>query len=149
MTMEYPDGFEVMTETAQKQAFQDENPDRAGIWDKQRHVMVAVLWHTTNKLLIAIAGNAKWVAQSNEARISKALRNHGYQKGDFFETDIAGHKAHGFSYEYSVQGVTQSCRIVSVINEVTCYNIYLYGRKENAENDLKLFEELLRTTQFK
>ena len=146
--MEYPDGFHVLSEEEEKHVFQDDNPNRAGIWDKDRHVIVAVLWHSSNKLLIALAGNAKGVAQNNESRISRVLKDDGYKKGEFLEMQIAGNKAYGFSYEYEVQGVIQCCRTISVIEGVTCYNIYFYGRRENEETGLKLFEEILRTVQF-
>lgn len=148
LTLKCPDAFEEMSSTELKQVFKDDNPDRKGFWNKEEHVIMAVLWHTTNKLLVTLFGKPKGIAESNEARLRKIIGPHGYHLEGFFETTIADKKAYGFSYIYNVGDIKQYCKTVTVFNNITCYNFYFYGRTENREIDETTISEILNSAQF-
>ena len=66
LSLSYPDGFREMDQEEMKRLYQDDNPDRWGIWDQERHIILTVLWHDSNVFLSALA-SAKDVAKSTES----------------------------------------------------------------------------------
>ena len=68
--LSYPDGFEEMDREQLKAAFLDDNPNRWGIKDEKRHMMVTVLWNRTNMLSAMITGPGT-IADSAEGACSR------------------------------------------------------------------------------
>ena len=55
LSLTIPEGFHVMDVAELKRAYMDDNKDRWGIADKDRHIMVAVFWHESGGLVSALA----------------------------------------------------------------------------------------------
>ena len=58
--LSYPDGFEEMDRAQLKDAFLDDNPNRWGIKDEKRHMMVTILWNRTNMLSRRTKRRPEW-----------------------------------------------------------------------------------------
>ena len=144
LSLSYPDGFHEMDPEEMKRLYQDDNPDRWGIWDQERHIIVAVLWHDSNAFLAALAG-AKDVAKSTEKRLKKGLKNHGYQFGGFYQADLCGRDAWGLRYSYHIGDVVQASEALVLKRKSTCYTIYYYAREELDQISRPVFESILRS----
>jgi len=142
LSLTIPEGFHVMDGAELKRAYMDDNKDRWGIADKDRHIMVAVFWHESGALVSAL-GDSKSVARSNEKRISRGLKAHGYSLERFLETEIAGNKAHGFRHALRIQDEDSVSEVISVKNGRVCYTFYYYSPKTLDEDNHRVFESIL------
>ena len=148
LSLSYPDGFHVMDREEMRTLYQDENPDRWGIWDQERHIILTVLWHDSNPVLAALAG-AKDVARTTEKRLKRGMEAHGYRLGGFFQRPLCGLEAHGFRYSYQVGDVTQAAETLVLKRENTCFTIYYYAREELELASRPVYEEVLRSMRLK
>lgn len=144
LSLSYPEGFHVMDAEELRKVYLDDNPDRWGIWDLERHIILAVYWHRSNALLSALAG-AKDVARSTEKRLRKGLRANGYRFGGFFLEDLMGLEVPGFRYSYRVGDVAQAAETLVLKRKEICYTIYCYAREALAEASRPVFAEVLRS----
>ena len=144
LSLSWPDGFHEMDRDEMKGLYQDDNPDRWGIWDQERHIIITVFWHDSNAILAALAG-PKDVAKSTEKQLKKGLKKHAYQFGGFYQTELCGQGAHGFRYSYQIGDVTQAAEVLVLKRKNTCYTIYYYAREELAAASRPVFEDVLRS----
>ena len=147
LSLSYPDGFREVDREELKRLFQDDNPNRWGIWDEEKHIILAVFWHDANKLLSALAG-AGDVAKSTEKKLKKGLKNHGYRFDGFYKTTLCGLESHGFRYSYRVGEIAQAAEVLVLKRKNTCYTIYYYAREELALVSRPVFEEILGSMEF-
>lgn len=145
--LSYPDGFEVLGEDELRQLYRDDNQDRWGVRDRDRHLIFVVFWHDSNALLGKLAGT-KSLARRAERLMSKALKAYAYRCGGFFSTRIGETKAEGFAYDYQVQGVDQAARTIVCRKGACCYTLYWYARKDGDPADAQVFEDLLASVSF-
>ena len=80
--LSYPDGFEEMDREQLKAAFLDDNPNRWGIKDEKRHMMVTVLWNRTNMLSAMITGPGT-IADSAEHKMKVSLSKSQYKNNGY------------------------------------------------------------------
>ena len=144
LTLSYSDGFREMDREELKRVYQDETPDRWGIWDQERHIIVAVFWHESHALLSALAG-ANDVAKSTEKKLRKGLKRYGYCCDGFFSEALCGEEAPGFRYTYQIGDVTQTAEVLVLKRKTTCYTIYYYAREDLAAASRPVFAEILDT----
>ena len=144
LSLSYPDGFHEMDQAELKRLYQDDNPDRWGIWDQERHIIVSVFWHESNAFLASLA-SAKDVAKSKEKRLKKGMKSHGYQFGGFYRAELCGQEAWGFRYSYHVGDVVQTAESLVLKRKNTCYTIYYYAREELSQVSRPVFEHILRS----
>lgn len=149
LTVDYPDGFEVMTPEELKQFYLDDNPNRFGLWDKERHTVFVVYYHSYKGVLFFVPlPSNKALLERVEKEAAKAYRPYDYRLYGFYEKDVAGEKAYGYSYEYTLKGVNQiGDTVLFKKNEVT-YTVYCYVRKENAEEMRPVYEEMVSSLRF-
>ena len=76
MSIEIPEGFHTMSAEELRQAYRDDNPDRWGMWDQERHVMVTVMWKEYSRLLMMLA-DLKAICRKNEQSAAKGYGNNG------------------------------------------------------------------------
>ena len=83
---------------------------------------------------------------------AKAYKREGYKAGDFFAREICGREACGFRYDYVVQGIQHAGEADVFLQPIEggncCYTLSMQGRRENAQENYALFEEILRTLRF-
>ena len=77
LEISWPEGFHRMNEAELRKAFKDNNPNRWGIMDEERHMMITVLWNRTN-MLSAMTVGPKTVAYSVEHKIKTSFDKSSY-----------------------------------------------------------------------
>lgn len=142
LSISYPDGFHVMDDAEQARIFLEEAPNRWGIWDTGRHIIIALMWNTSSGFLAKLS-SPKSQAERVEARARKAYKAAGYRCLGFSETQVAGRDAHAVRFEYQVQGVQQVAEVAVFNDKATYYFVYGYLRKENAEVGDAVLDEVL------
>ena len=147
LSLSFPDSFEVMGDDELREGYLDDNPNRWGIWDRQRHVIIVVYWHDSNALLARMV-STKGLAERAERLMAKSYAGHGFQLGGFFEMEVAGHEARGFSYRYDLRGVGQSAETVVLKHGKCCYTLYYYAREGGKPSDHEAFENVLESMRF-
>ena len=130
--LSYPEGFEEMDRKALKEAFLDDNPNRWGIKDEKRHMLVTVLWNRTNMITAMITGPST-IADSVEHKMKTSLNKSRYKFGGFERKKVSGRNANGFTYEYVLEDTEQIGEVL-VFQNVNCYyTLYTYALKENRQ----------------
>lgn len=142
LTIAVPEGFQSMSREELKKLYQDGNPDRRGIWDKDRHVIITVSWKQYPALLSALA-DLKAVARRNQQLTEKGYSGHDYKFGGFFTVSTDSAKMEGYRFSYRLGSIRQSGETVLMKHRRTIYSITCVGREENADRDSKAFREIL------
>ena len=142
MSIEIPEGFHTMSAEELRQAYRDDNPDRWGMWDQERHVMVTVMWKEYSRLMMMLA-DVKGICRKNEQIAAKGYGNNGYECGGFFSVNVDGEKAEGYRFSYSVGDVEQSAETILFKLGKTIFSITCGGRKENREADREMFDRII------
>ena len=142
-----PEGFEVLSAEALNNLYLDNNPNRWGMADKERHLTGTIFYHVSNILLSAIA-NAKDVANSTRIQLSKRLSEYDYIQGDSFEVKICSLDAYGFHYEYTNHHILTNGIVAVFKRGRACYTVYWYSRKESDINSDSIFNEFCESLSF-
>lgn len=142
LSISYPESFHVMDEAEQTRVFLEDASNRWGIWDTDQHIIIALMWNTSNGVFAKLS-NPKDQVKRAEAKARKTYKANGYRCLGFSETLVADRNAHAVSFEYQIQGVDQVATIVVFQEKATCYFTYFYARKENAEASRKVLDEVL------
>ena len=143
LELAYPDGFHQMDGDELKKAFGIDN-DLWGIWDTENHIIVSVMWHTSNKLLASIA-STKGLLERVEKATAKAYAKASYKPIDTFETSACGEKALGFRFAFQMQDVAQTGQVMAFKHGAACYYIHCYERTELMDRSHPLFEQVFST----
>ena len=138
VTVRFPDSYEIMSSEELQKAYGSVTGDLWGIWDKEAHVIVTLLWQKYNGLLLAMA-DMKAMARKNESMAADLYRNNNYVNKGFFSEDVDGKSGEGYWFEYDVAGIRQQGASVLFKNRNTVYSLSVFARAENQE-----FEEILK-----
>lgn len=146
LRLTYPDGFHEMDGDELRRAFGDQTPNRWGIWDTERHIIVSVTWHESNARLSRLA-STKALARRVQKHAAKTYANQGYQAGGLFGIELCGMEAWGFDYRFDV-GDTGQVGKVLVFKHVEgsaccCYTVYCYTREELAVASAEVLEAIM------
>lgn len=136
---EVPDGFSVMSAEELRQAYRNEDPNRWGIRDEERHIIVTVMWKAYTGLLGLFLSDLKAVCKKNEQLSSKGYAGHGYRCGGFFSLSVDGQPAEGYRFSYRVGDVEQSAETILIRQGRTIYSVTFAGRAENQAADQEVF----------
>lgn len=145
--LEYPEVFHVMSEEEQLKAYVDNNPNRWCIRDSERHIMISVFWHDSNKLLVKLT-SAKSLAKRAESHSKRAYKKYGYALLGFFSREVAGTETEGFQYEYTLNGKELVGKTIVLKHGSTCYMLYWYAPKSEEGPSAELFDEFLSSLTF-
>ena len=137
--IEIPDGFYVMSAEELRQAYQSEDPNRWGMRDKERHIIVTVMWKAYSVLPGLFLSDLKAVCKKNEHLSSKGYAGHGYRCDGFFSLSVDGQPAEGYRFSYRVEDVEQSAETILIRQGRTIYSVTFAGRTENKEADQEVF----------
>ena len=137
-----PDGFEPMTAEELEKLYRDENPDRWGVWNRERHVMLTVLWKRYPVLVGALA-DVKAIARRNQQLTEKGYAGHDFRPGGFFSMQADGLPLEGYRFSYRIGDVVQNAETVLMKKQKTIYNITCTGREENADENAETFREII------
>ena len=144
-----PEGFRIMSHEELCQAYAFDYDCMWGMRDEERHVILAVFWKVSNKLVSSLA-SAKLVAEQAEKGLRRRYKKMGYHSDGLFETEVAGRKAWGFRYGHAPAGAAeQTCETVVVKDGTCCYTIMYHTRAECAQENRALYEEILASMQIR
>ena len=101
MTIQLPEGFEVMDKAEVQKAFGLGYEDLWGARDEERHVMLAFIWKDAPELLGNLLGT-KALADRVEKALSKTYKAGGFHLDGHFDTQVAGREAKGFTYGFTI-----------------------------------------------
>ena len=142
-----PEGFTVLDAAQLKELYRDDNPDRWGARNEDKHITLAVFYHKSGGLLSTIAG-LKDVVKGTETKLKKGLSANGYKKiGEISET-LGGLPAMGFTYTYAVQGIDQLGEVYTIKKDKVVYTVYTYTRPELEEASKPVIREFLDSFAF-
>lgn len=144
LSLSWPDGFQVMTANELKQLYLSNNPKRWGIWDKERHVMITVLWQEYHPLLNFLA-DPKAMAKRNEQLTRRGYKKHDYRLESFLSMQFCGRNLEGYCFSYRLGDTAQRVETLLLKQKKCVYNFSCIGRKENEEKDRALFREVMNT----
>ena len=102
-TMEFPEGFRVLTDEERRSMNFIENGPGVCLSDPDRHIKVSISWKKT-RLLAALA-DPKDAVKTMEAKISRPMQQFGYKQDGFFERPVGGKSFSGSRYSYTAQGI--------------------------------------------
>lgn len=147
LSIAIPEGFRHMSTEELRRIYTTEIETIRGFWDEERHVIVIVTWNVSNKVIARIA-SVKDIAKRVEKAQSRALKGNAYRKDGFFDTTVAGEKARGVRFGYTVQGIGQDAEAVVFIHGASCYTLYYYCRSDDAQRLSPLHDDLLSSLAF-
>lgn len=147
LEISWPEGFHRMSERELRKAFKDNNPNRWGIMDEQRHMMITVLWNRTN-MLSAMTVGPKTVAYSVEHKIKTSFDKSSYHFKSYFPKKVSGRNAYGFRYEYMMDNVVQLGEVLVTQNVNCYYTIYTYALKVNKQDARKVIDSIFKSLKY-
>ena len=71
LSLDIPEGFQQMSREELKQAYLTDRPESWGTWDKERHIMITVLWKR-NPGILAVLADIRGLAHRNQLQTEKA-----------------------------------------------------------------------------
>ncbi len=145
--IEMPDGFRTMSPEEIKQAYSGEDAKRWGAWDKEKHVMITVMWKDTSFLMAKLA-DLKAVCRRNEQLNGRACAGHDYQSEGFFSLMAGNRPAEGYRFSCRIGDAAQSAETVLIKHNKTIYSVTCTGRTENRNADREMFAAVLARIRF-
>ena len=142
-----PEGVRALGEAELDALYLDNNHDRVGISDKERHITVCLFWHRSNPILSKLA-NAKDVCVSTEKRLRNRMSKHGYVFDKFFERSVCGQEGRGFRHTYVLQDIDYASEIIVFKKGNVCYTLYTYARTENMEGCRPILDGIVDSMAF-
>ncbi len=144
LSVTLPDGFEEIPHT-ELEAFVGFKYDLLqGVRDTDRHMMLAVTWKDSGKVLSKL-GSAKLVAEQVEKTNKKRYGKNGYKQGERFEHDVAGAsgKAHGFRFTLTADGVPQDGEYTVFKRGGRCYTLMYWTWSSVADANRATYEAIV------
>ena len=141
-SLEVPEGFHCMSQEELKQLYQNENPNRWGIWDEERHVSIVVLWKQFPALVCWLA-DMKTMAQRNQQLTEKGYAANEYAFQGYLSAKAGGATVEGYRFCFRVGDVAQAAETMLLKHKKTVYSLSCVGRKENYAADQETFHRVL------
>ena len=126
LTLSCPDGFREMSTEELNKISSSRNPNRFGIWDEERRLMLAILWYKANVFQASLT-DPRTSLRSVEMQLQSLLRPNGFTKTGSFHYPIAGQQAKAFSYAYMVTDLLQTGEVFMFRNKRMYYTIFTYA----------------------
>jgi len=142
-----PDGFHVLEVAELSKFYNDSNPDRWGMADNDRHMVVSIFWHKNNALVSAIAG-PKDACKGTEKKLSKAMKNYGYVLEGFYQRAVCDLPGYGFRHRYKLRGEDYVSEITLFKKGRVCYTVYCYTRVENESANRPILSDVMDSLAF-
>ncbi len=144
LSIAVPEGFQPMSPEELRSLYRNDDPDRWGAWDKDRHVILTVSWKQYPALLSALA-DIRAVARRNRQLTEKEYAGHDYRPGGFFSLQTGAVRLEGYRFSYRLDSMVQCAETVLMKHQKTVYSITCVGREENAEEDSRTFRGILES----
>ena len=146
--IEVPDGFYIMSAEELRQVYQSEDPNRWGMRDKERHIIITVMWKAYHVLSGLFLSDLKAVCKKNEQLSSKGYAGHDYRCDGFFSLSVNGQPAEGYRFSYRVEDAEQSAETILIRQGKTIYSVTFAGRAEKKAADQEVFAGITAGIRF-
>ena len=131
-TMEFPEGFRVLTDEERQSMNFIENGPGVCLSDPDCHITISISWKKTG--LLAALADPKDAIKTMEAKISRPMQQFGYRRGGFFERQIGGKSFSGFQYSYTAQNTDMTGESLIGKSGKVFYYLHFYARSEMPES---------------
>lgn len=144
ISIDIPEGFRILDREELNVLYADGNPNRWGMTDDERHMVVSVFWHKNNPILTFLAG-AKDACKATERKLSKALRDYGYFFEGFYRRVLCGKQAYGFRHRYTLKGEEYVSYVTLFMKGRVCYTVYCYVRTTEMEDRIPVLLDIIQS----
>ena len=144
LSLDIPEGFQQMSREELKQVYLTDRPESWGTRDKERHIMITVLWKR-NPGILAVLADIRGLAHRNQLQTEKAYAGHDYLLEGFFSMRAEKVPLEGYRFSYCVNGTAQHAETILLKHRKTVYSITCAGRKENAGTDREMFRRIMES----
>ncbi|MCR5795845.1 MAG: hypothetical protein K6G61_10935 [Solobacterium sp.] len=147
LTMDCPEGFHVLSDEERSRMNMLREGEWTGMSDPERHIIASAGWE--KPAFISVIMGANDIADVCEKRIRKALQPMGYKLESREERTIAGEKAAGICYGYTVQDTGMCAKTYAFRRGKYVYYFHFYYREALKEESLPVLEALLASVKTK
>ena len=145
LQLTYPDGFSEMDENEKKGlSLLSADGSYQFLKDPGRHMIISTGWKKAGFLASLFLGEND-MAKKMEAKIGKAMQPFGYSLTGFQSRELVGRTAQGFRYRYMAQGTEMTGESYVLKMDKILYYFHLYTRTELEKENLKVWEEILKS----
>lgn len=142
VSVEVPEGFRILGKDELDTLYADSNPNRWGMADVGRGMIICVFWHRSGALVASLA-SANDACRSTERRLAKSLGAYGYSLEGFYGREVCGLDAHGFRHSYSANGVDRICEVTLFKSGRVFYTAYCYSTAEGEQANRPVLSGIL------
>ena len=143
-----PEGFRRLNEEEIKKFnFANEAPGCV-LQNEECHLIVSLAWRKVNFLLSRLI-SVKELSGRMADYIANADKDYGHKRGENFDVRVAGEKAAGFEYSYTVEDTAMDARVIITRHRGFFYYMYFYFRSANRQESLKLIDEIVNSMSWK
>lgn len=142
IALEIPEGFQVMSADDLYKLYQENNFDRWGIWNRDRHIVITVSWQRVPALLSVLA-DVKSIAKRNQQLAAKGYAGHNYREEGLFSAEAENVHLEGYRFSYDLQNFRQKAETLLMKYEKMIYNFTCVSREESAAEGSELFRNLI------
>ena len=140
--IEYPDDFHVLTgEERSRMNFAKEGEGEC-LEAKDRHIIISIAWQKLGGFT-DLMRNSRDFAKNVRGSIRKLMRSQGYTDGQKLSRKIAGLRADGFTYTYSVKDKGMYGETYTFKNDKYVYYLYYYSRQELADDNAAVWQQMI------
>ena len=144
LTLDLPEGFTVMEKDEAQRAFALKSDCVWAARDRERHIVFSCIWKDSSALLGKLT-TLNSLIEHVERGIRAAYKQDGYNTDKRFEAQIAGQKAKGFSFSYTI-GETGQCGEAVVFKDGNrTYTLYYYTRPALLEGNQEVRDALFES----
>ncbi len=126
VSVEVPEGFRILGKDELDTLYADSNPNRWGMADVGRGMIICVFWHRSGALVSSIA-SVEDACRSTERRLAKDLGAYSYSLEGFYGREVCGLDSRGFRHSYSANGADRICEVTLFKSGRVFYTVYCYS----------------------
>ena len=142
LTLEIPEGFQLMSADDLFKLYKENKYDRWGIWDRDRHIVITVSWQRVPALTSFLA-DVKSIAKRNQQLAEKGYAGHNYRGEGQFSAEAGNAHLEGYRFSYDLQGVRQKAETLLMKYEKVIYNFTCVSREEGSAEAGELFRNFI------
>ena len=142
VSVEVPEGFRILGKDELDTLYADSNPNRWGMADVGRGMIICVFWHRNGALASSIA-SVEDACRSTERRLAKDLGAYSYSLEGFYGREVCGLDARGFRHSYSANGVDRICEVTLFKSGRVFYTAYCYSTAEGEQANRPVMSGIL------
>lgn len=148
LILSYDDDFKLLgeEETDQMKFYNDSKG--ICIKDDNRRMIVTIGFKNVNLLTNFILFN-KDLVNKTQSDISTAMKAYDYKLIGNINALADGREIDGFNYEYVAEGIEMYGEVFVFKKDKTIYYLYLYSRKDNLNNNLEIWKEIINNLRWK